>query len=224
MALRASPYFGLDDFRVHETPPGEIREWLGEPSLPCDEDVLRSVVSGPQIETFLRHLFAGPTGVVIVVAALLFAAVSFARLGRPDLPYVAAPALLTAAERNFFFVLRQAVAADYQLFAKVRLGDIIQVQKGVSGKRRFAALGRITSKHADFVLCDPRSFATTLVIELDDRSHALPARQQRDQFFDAALKVAAVPVLRVPVRRAYSPDEIRRLVYETLSERSARHA
>ncbi len=187
-------------------------------------NVVRSGVSGAHVETFLRQLLAGPTGAIIVVAALLLAAVSFARLGRPDLPYVAAPALLTAAERNFFFVLRQAVAADFQLFAKVRLGDIIQVQKGVSGKRRFAALGRITSKHADFVLCDPRSFETALVIELDDRSHALPARQERDRFFDAALKVAAVPVLRVPVRRAYSSDEIRRLVYDTLADHSPRRA
>lgn len=179
-------------------------------------------MTAAQVETFLRHLFAGPTGVVIIVAALLIAAVSVARLGRPDLPYVAAPALLTAAERNFFFVLRQAVAADFQLFAKVRLGDIIQVQTGVSGKRRFAAFGRIASKHADFVLCDPRSFAASLVIELDDRSHSLPARQKRDEFFDAALKVAAVPVLRVPVRRAYAPEEIRRLVQEALGERSSR--
>lgn len=181
-------------------------------------------MTAAQVETFLRHVFAGPAGVGVVVAVLLLAAVSLARLGRQDLPYVAAPALLTAAERNFFFVLRQAVAADFQLFAKVRLGDIIQVQSGVSGKRRFAALGRITSKHADFVLCDPRSFAASLVIELDDRSHALPARQKRDQFFDAALKAAAVPVLRVPVRRAYAPDEIRRLVQDALSERPSRRA
>lgn len=181
-------------------------------------------MTAAQVETFLRQLLAGPTGAALVVVALLAVVASLVRSGRPDLPYVPAPALLTAAERNFFFVLRQAVAADFQLFAKVRLGDIIQVRSGVAGKRRMAALGRIASKHADFVLCDPRSFAASLVIELDDRSHSLPARQKRDQFFDAALKVAAVPVLRVPARRSYAPDEIRRLVQDALSERSPRRA
>ncbi len=178
-----------------------------------------------QVETFLRHLATNrATLLLLVVAAGVLVVGILARAGRPDLPYVAAPTLLTAAERNFFLVLRQAVAADFQLFAKVRLGDIIQVQNGVQGKRRFAAFGRIASKHADFVLCDPRSFATTLVIELDDRSHDRADRRERDQFFDAALKVAAVPVLRVPVRRAYSPDEIRRLVNEAVSASSPRRA
>ncbi len=190
---------------------------LEEATPPCLKKVLRSRVTAAQIEAFLRHLLAGPTAVVVLVAALLLVVVAVARLGRADLPYVAAPALLTAAERAFFLALRQAVAADFQLFAKVRLGDIIQVQSGVTGKRRFAALGRITSKHADFVLCDPRSFTATLVIELDDRSHLLPSRQKRDEFFDAALKVAAVPVLRVPVQRTYSPEEIRRRVQTVLS-------
>ena len=163
------------------------------------------MIAAQQVETFLRHLLADRATLAFLgIIALALAAGAVVRASRPDLPYVAAPALLTNAERSFFLVLRQAVAADFQLFAKVRLGDIIQVRSGVTGKRRFAAFGRIASKHADFVLCDPRSFATTLVIELDDRSHALPARRERDKFFDAALKIAAVPVLRVPVRRAYS--------------------
>ena len=177
------------------------------------------------VETFLRHLFADRAAwAVLAVVAFVVAVGVLARMGRPDLPYVAAPALLTAAERTFFHALRQAVAQEFQLFAKVRLGDIIQVKSGVQGKRKFAAFGRIASKHADFVLCDPRSFETALVIELDDRSHLLPARQKRDEFFDAALAVASVPVLRVTVRRGYSPDEIRQQVMDALPERSTHRA
>ena len=179
------------------------------------------MTAAAQVETLLKHFFAGPLGLVLIAVAALCVVAAVLRTGREDLPYVAAPALLTAAERTFYFALRQAVAADFQLFAKVRLGDIIQVERGVAGKRRMAALGRVASKHADFVLCDPRSFETTLVIELDDRSHQLPARRERDRFFDAALKVAGVPLLRVPVRRAYSPDELRHQIEETLSIRRA---
>ncbi len=163
----------------------------------------------------LRHLWhqlapllsgwAGVAGLafiaVVVVAAI--------RLRGPDLPYVAAPALLTPAERAFFAVLQRAVADDYHLFAKVRLGDILQVERGIEGKRRYAAFGRISSKHADFVACNPRTFAVVGVIELDDRSHQRADRQRRDEFFDAAMRVAGVPVLRVTARRNYSPKDLR---------------
>ena len=128
---------------------------------------------------------------------------------RKDLPYVAARSLLTPAERAFFTALRQAIGEDYHLFAKVRLGDILEVEEGVTGKRRSTAFRQISSKHADFVACDPRTFAVRGVIELDDRSHQQRARRERDEFFDAAMAVAGIPVLRVPARRGYAMRELR---------------
>lgn len=131
-----------------------------------------------------------------------------------DLPYVAVNSLLTPAERTFFVVLQRALADDYHLFAKVRLGDLLQVERGVEGKRRYAAFGRIASKHADFVACDPRTFAVIGVIELDDSSHRRPDRQERDRFFDAAMAAAEIPVWRVPVQRSYAPGELRQQARE----------
>ena len=160
------------------------------------------------------HWLGSPAGLAAVVAVAVVLLAAWAARGRLDLPYVAAPALLTPAERAFFAVLRQVVGNDLLLFAKVRLGDILQIEEGVSGKRRFAAFGRISSKHADFVLCDARTFAVVGVVELDDRSHQRRDRQERDRFFDAALAKASIPVLRVPARRAYDARELR----ATLSE------
>ena len=161
----------------------------------------------------------GWPGIVVLgvgVAGLLLA--TWLGWRRTDLPYVPASALLSPAERAFFLVLRRAVAEDYELFAKVRLGDILQVKRGVEGKRRYVAFGQISSKHADFVACDPRTFEVVGVVELDDRSHDRPERQRRDAFFDAAMKVARVPVLRVPVRKAYSVKEVREWVREAFEE------
>lgn len=155
------------------------------------------------------HWLTSPGGLTVAVVLAVVLVAAALQSGRTDLPYVAAPALLTPAERAFFVALRQAVGTDYQLFAKVRLGDILQIEPGVSGKRRFAAFGRISSKHADFVLCDPRSFAVVVVVELDDRSHQRRDRQERDRFFDSALAVASIPVLRVTARRGYDARELR---------------
>ena len=165
------------------------------------------------------HWLTSPDVLFVAGALLVLFVLRTARRGATDFPYVAAPALLTAAERAFFGVLRQAVGADYQLFAKVRLGDILQVESGVSGKRRFAAFGRISSKHADFVLCDPRTFAVVGVIELDDRSHQRPDRQERDRFFDAAMRTSGVPLLRVVAQRSYAVLELREAVRASLAAR-----
>ena len=177
----------------------------------------------PEILRALHRLPAFSPGVVVgavVAVALCAALVALWQRGR-DLPYVAAPALLTPAERAFFGVLRQAAGRDFVLFAKVRLGDIIEVERGIEAKRRYSALNRITSKHADFVLCDPRTFQVAVVIELDDRSHRLPSRRQRDEFFDAALARAAVPLLRVPAARSYSVDALRDGLEEALRRQRA---
>ncbi len=165
----------------------------------------------PVIQQAAQRLLSSfsPLALAAFAALLLLAAAAAVLRRGTDLPYVAADALLTPAERAFFGVLRQAAGGDFVLFAKVRLGDILQVERGVAGKRRFAAFGRISSKHADFVLCDPRTFRVAVVIELDDRSHLRPARRQRDEFFDAALARAAVPLLRVPVARGYAVDALR---------------
>ena len=154
----------------------------------------------------------------LMIGTGLVVAVVVVRGRRQDLPYVAAKGLLSPAERAFFLVLQRAVGEEYQLFAKVRVGDILQVRPGVEGKRRFAAFGRISSKHADFVACDARTFAVVGVIELDDRSHEREDRRRRDEFFDAAMNVAGVPVLRVAARRAYDVKELREAVREAFGE------
>lgn len=119
-------------------------------------------------------------------------------------PYARCAALFTPAERAFLGVLQRAAGNEFQIFAKVRLGDIIQPRPGLSRQRFFQALGRVTSKHVDFVLCDPRTFEILLAIELDDRTHQTdPRRRERDIFVDGALAAAAVPLLRVPVQRSY---------------------
>ncbi len=119
---------------------------------------------------------------------------------RQSYPYYARQELLTAAELQFFNVLMAVTKNKYHVNCKVRLADIINCsdyhwRKGYGYK--------ISSKHIDFVLSDPNTAAIILCIELDDKSHSLPARKYRDKFVNKALDKAAVPFLRVPVTRGY---------------------
>ena len=155
---------------------------------------------------FLEHL-PGPLllalGIGLVTLVALVALRALFGVGR-RFPYERCPALFTPAERAFLLALRRAAGSDFVVFGKVRLADIIRPRGPLSRQRYFQALGRVTSKHIDFALCDPRTFEIVVAIELDDRTHQTDRRRrERDVFVEGALAAAGVPLLRVPVQRGY---------------------
>jgi hypothetical protein len=161
------------------------------------------------------------TSLIVALVALVLLAVAAALiqlLGRQQTAqfvagaYEAVPALLTPAERSFFGVLQQAVASDYQIFAKVRLADIVRPVRNPSRSGWQSAFNRIASKHVDFVLCDSSRLGVVAVIELDDRTHERFERGVRDGLVDSTLADARIPVLRVSARQSYSPTQIREQV------------
>ena len=129
-------------------------------------------------------------------------------------PYTRTDCFFSPAEASFFAALRVALAEEYEIFAKVRLLDVLNVKPGQGWQ---AAFNRVQSKHIDFLLCDRATSRPVLVIELDDSSHQRADRKTRDAFLDKALEVVGLPVLHVPVTRAYDPRELGRLIKSTLS-------
>lgn len=121
-------------------------------------------------------------------------------------PYAARHFLLSKAERSFYGVLCSVCHGRFDVFAKVRLADLLFVERGA--ERRQHHQNRIQMKHVDFVLCDPEAVRPLLVIELDDASHERAARQERDEFVDRALMAAGVPILHVKVAHAYVAREL----------------
>lgn len=117
--------------------------------------------------------------------------------------------LFSPAEASFFRVLELAAESRWRVFAKVRLADLIRHEKGHGRSGRQTALNRITSKHVDFVLCDPETLRVAGVVELDDKSHGTLERGIRDMNVDQALADAGIPVLRVPAKRGYMPVDLK---------------
>jgi very-short-patch-repair endonuclease len=146
---------------------------------------------------------------LLVIAGLAYGLRRFVPRGRSwdDLPYQKAERLLTPAERTFYEALCTAIDERWRIFAKVRLGDLLEVPYGTMNRRLYR--NRIDQKHVDFVLCSATSFAPVLAIELDDRSHERWEARQRDAVKDAALQAAGLPVLRVHVTETHTPAELR---------------
>src|SRR5437868_10188336 len=119
-------------------------------------------------------------------------------------PFIRRKYLLTRAEKSFYNVLRKVVA-PHAVLAKVRLADLIESDKRHRLWR--ANFNRICAKHIDFVVCDA-ALAPIIAVELDDSSHCLPDRAERDRDVNRILEIASLPILRVPVRRTYDEQEI----------------
>jgi hypothetical protein len=156
------------------------------------------------LSLFLPILF------ILIIAVVIKGFLRSGSAGK--LSYERTGRLFSPAERSFLGVLEQIVGERYRIIGKVRMADIIRPRKGLSASARTSALNRITSKHVDFAVCDPKTLQVVGVIELDDSSHERIDRQRRDRFVDAALSSAGVPLVRIPAQRAYTPAEIRQRV------------
>jgi predicted RNA-binding Zn-ribbon protein involved in translation (DUF1610 family) len=118
---------------------------------------------------------------------------------------------LSPAERSFFGVLTQVVGNRYTVLAKVRLADLLYVPR--SGNSKWASQqNKINQKHVDFLLCEPSTMAPVLAVELDDASHARPARAVRDAFVDGAFASSGLPLARIPVQNSYAAGEVGRML------------
>jgi very-short-patch-repair endonuclease len=148
---------------------------------------------------------------ILLLAGLLLLALRFVRKARPTprLPYVAIP-ILTASERRFFSVLEGCIPRGSYVLAQVRLANLVAVESGtVAFRGRFNA---IAMKCVDFVIVNHSTLAPLLIIELDDRSHELADRRNRDNFVDEVLSAAGLPILHWPVQVRYNLTELSRVI------------
>ena len=168
----------------------------------------------------LPKYFSHPAAMMLAAFVLTLAVFALFLFRRERPPrYVACAALLTEAEKAFHAALEAAVAGRYRIMCKVRMADIVQPAGGLDQRERRSALGRISSKHLDFVLCDHDHFVVAAAIELDDRSHLRKERRERDIFVEDVFDEAGIPLVRFPVRRDYAPEDIFKQIDDTIAGR-----
>lgn len=157
----------------------------------------------PFIQQYWPWLTGGAVGLAVLMLLRMYS--------EPKrLPYEPRKAIVTRSELRFYKSLRKAVLDDWEIFAMVRIADLLKVSQSTAKRRVW--LNKILSKHIDFVLCDPNTLEALVAIELDDVSHNRPERIERDKFVNLAFESAGLPLLRIPVEPAYKAREIRDLI------------
>ena len=151
------------------------------------------------------------TGFVAILAAIVFVtphlanhrAFAKASQGRP-MPFRRHTFLFSKAERSLYRALRSFVP-DHMIFAKVRLADLVSVTPGQPFWEHFSPINR---KYIDFVVCDA-TLSPVLAIELDHLTGGKSDRLSVDEL-KSMLASASLPVVRIPSRRHYLFNELRR--------------
>lgn len=151
----------------------------------------------------------------------LFATYIDGRLKRKlTLPYLKKESLLTAAEKNFYLALSEALKDNYLIFPKVRLADIICLPI-LRGSNYYYYLNKIIAKHIDFLICDKKSIKPILIIELDDTSHLSYKREKRDTFINEISKAAELPILHVKNAKNYDYIKVNNEITNLLFKNNA---
>jgi hypothetical protein len=143
------------------------------------------------VQRFINQLFGVKADVAPstpITSAKLEAPTVRPGLGEPELELVSTEppqyrkreSLFTYREREFYRVLIEEVGNEYQIFAKVRLGDFVFLANEPTDRKYHS--NQIQCKHVDFLLCDKVSQQPLMAIELDDSSHDKYDRRESDEF------------------------------------------
>jgi predicted RNA-binding Zn-ribbon protein involved in translation (DUF1610 family) len=135
-----------------------------------------------------------------------------------EYPYFLRDDFLSPAEHSFYLVLKSVVLELALVCPKVGLSDIFYAKSSDNSKYR-TYTNKIDRKHVDFLLCDPKTVRPILGIELDDKSHQRPDRQERDEFVENVFAKAKLPLLRISVKHSYSVAELNSLLQPYLGKK-----
>jgi len=91
--------------------------------------------------------------------------------------YLLRPRFLSKAE-NVVYLLLKAAFPRHEIFARVRLADVLQVKIGPQGMERLRAFRKIANQHVGFVVCD-RGMTIVAIVDAKEPEQVQNPRDQK---------------------------------------------
>jgi len=119
-------------------------------------------------------------------------------LSSAELPglYLLRSRFLTKAE-SVVYLLLKAAFPRHEVFAKVRLSDVLQVKIGPQGMERLRAFRKIANQHVGFVVCDKDSTIIAIVDSKEPDQVTNPRDQKLEIIKQRCLQAAQVKYICV---------------------------
>lgn len=122
--------------------------------------------------------------------------------------------MLTAAERNFFECLANALSDEFYIFTKVRVLDVVEASPASNRMQRRKIKRNLSAECLDYVLCKKHDLSIFGIVELENfekRSNA-KNRVRREKLISEVCKTANLRLFYFDIRQDYQGMDIRRLV------------
>jgi len=122
--------------------------------------------------------------------------------------------MLSAAERNFFECLANALGDDFYIFTKVRVLDVVEPSPASSRFQRNRIRTHLSVECLDYVLCKKHDLSIFGVVELEnfEKRNSAKARERREKLISEVCKTANLRLFYFDIRQDYQGMDIRRLV------------
>ncbi len=119
-------------------------------------------------------------------------------LSSAELPglYLLRPRFLSKAE-SVVYLLLKAAFPRHEIFARVRLADVLQVKIGPQGMERLRAFRKIANQHVGFVICDRDMTILAIVDSREPDTVVNPRDQKLEIIKQRCLQAAQVKYLCV---------------------------
>ena len=149
---------------------------------------------------------------VLGVGLLITLFVVFSRHGDKlaRLVYQKRVALFSPDDREFYRILKQVVADEFEIFGKIRVADIVYPKKVVvprAGHR--TVLSPIAGRHFDFVLCDLANLSVVCAVQLHDKTNPAHQAEVQADGLKSVCDSVGLPLVRFAIKAHYEEDEIR---------------
>jgi very-short-patch-repair endonuclease len=126
--------------------------------------------------------------------------------GKPKYYYVAKRRVMTAYEEKFFRTLCEIFEDKCYVIPQVHLSALFDHK--VRGQNWRGAFSHINGKSVDFVLCRRSDLSPLCAVELDDWTHTLGNRIERDMVVERIFAQAGLPLVRIKNPEALTKQEL----------------
>lgn len=105
--------------------------------------------------------------------------------------------LMSRWESNFYEEITKRIPTPFVCFTQVRYADFLLADNRYTREEQFELNKKIFGKSADFVIYNTKTGNVVLVYELNDKSHEMTHRRDRDAMIQNALHSADIPLITV---------------------------
>jgi hypothetical protein len=130
---------------------------------------------------------------------------------KKEYPYYLNNSIFTDKESKFYKSLKKITdELGLTVFTKIRIADLVYTPR--NHPYFITWFNHIKSKHVDFIICDENN-KLLLVIEVDDKTHYIDSRKNRDKFIDDIFFQFDINVMHVMY---WNYDELKRNIITEL--------